>query len=30
MIYDLLVVFSFPPIERSRIDHFTDLFHDFT
>ena len=30
MIYDLLIVFSSPPIENSRIDHFTDLLHDFT
>ena len=30
MIYDLLIVFSSSPIENSRIDHFTDLLHDFT
>ena len=30
MIYDLLIIFSSPPIENSSIDHFKDLLHDFT
>ena len=30
MIYDQLIVFFFPPIENSRIDHFMGLLHDFT
>ena len=30
MIYDLLIVFSSPPIENSRINDFTDLLYDFT
>ena len=30
MFYDLLIVFAFPHIGNSRIDHFMDLLHDFT
>ena len=30
MIYDLLIVFSSPPIENIGIDHFMDLLHDYT
>ena len=30
MIYGLLIVFTFPHIGNSRIDHFMDLPHDFT
>ena len=29
MIYDLLIVFSSPSIEKSRIDHSMDLLHGF-
>ena len=30
MIYDLIKVFSSPPIKNSLIDHFKDLLYDFT